>query len=145
MKSERLPVRQKCETFPVVEQQIMMYIVLFVIFISIKEVTGQFPCWPSVEVEEPTCYGGPIIDLMLSLILPCFYLHNIDIKSEQQFVFVLVPTISPILVQSSASSPILINPLILLELFLPFKYWILHRQWGNSNSDKAHSPLHINI
>ena len=65
---------------------------------------------------------APIIDLMLSLILPCFYLHNIDIKSEQQFVSVLVPTISPILVQSSASSPILINPLILLQLFRPFKY-----------------------
>ena len=58
MKSERLPVRQKCETFSVVEQQIMMYIVLFVIFISIKEVTGQSPV---LTVDHLLRWRSPLV------------------------------------------------------------------------------------
>ena len=78
-----------------------------------------------------------IIDLMLRLNTAQQYLHNIDIKTEQPFVFVLVATIYPILVFPSleAASPggelklPNINKSSYSVTIVPFKYIVIeHRQ-----------------
>ena len=80
-----------------------------------------------------------IIDLMLRLNTAQQYLHNIDIKTEQPFVFVLVATIYPILVSPSleAVSPggelklpnINKSSYSVTIVPLPFKYIVIeHRQ-----------------
>ena len=80
-----------------------------------------------------------IIDLMLRLNTAQQYLHNIDIKTEQPFVFVLVATIYPILVFPSleAASPggelklpnINKSSYSVTIVPLPFKYIVIeHRQ-----------------
>ena len=79
-----------------------------------------------------------IIDLMLRLNTAQQYLHNIDIKTEQLFVFVLLATIYPILVRPA---PVLscpsggelklpnINKSSYSVRIVPFKYILIeHRQ-----------------